>query len=78
MKKSTVWIYTVSMLVGALRFTSPGTHQVVSWEDSYEAMAHIWIGVVLALAFLRPNVRKLCVVVLVALSALELLMFFKG
>ena len=48
MKKSVYWIIGLSILVGAFRFSVPGVHRVVSWEDSYEALAHIWVGILFA------------------------------
>ena len=60
-----------SVLVGLGRFTVPG--HGLSWPGTYEAFAHIWVGVLLCLGFVG-NHRKLAWVALVATSLLELMM----
>jgi hypothetical protein len=62
--------------VGLLRFAVPGVHQVVSWEDSYEAVAHIWVGWLFATIFMRPQLRKISIWCLCIINAIELAMFF--
>jgi hypothetical protein len=76
MKKNTYWIIGISVLVAALRWSIPGVHRVVSWEDSYEALAHIWVGWLFAVVFLRKNLRKPAVWCLCITSAIELVGFF--
>lgn len=76
MSKSVLWIIGLSLLVGVARFSVPGVHQVLSWEDTYEALAHIWVGCLFALIFLRPSLRKVSVWCLVIINAIELAMFF--
>ena len=76
MSKSIMWIVGLSVLVGIGRFSIPGVHQVVSWEDTYEALAHIWVGWLFAVIFLRPLLRKPAIWCLVVINAIELTMFF--
>jgi hypothetical protein len=65
-----MWLLLISCLVGFGRFLVPG-HDA-SWPGTYEAFAHIWVGVLLAWSFQK---RRRAIVSLVALSALETLMF---
>jgi hypothetical protein len=69
-------IFLISVVAGVLRFMVHGTHGVVSWEDTYEAVAHIWVGYLLAVCFLRPQVRRGTIGCLAVISAIELVMFF--
>lgn len=64
----------VSVLVGAGRFTVPG--HGASWPGTYEALAHVWVGVLIALACVRPSIRVLCIVLLGLITSLETFMFF--
>ena len=64
-------IVLVSVLVAAGRFTIPG--HGVSWPGTYEAMAHIWVGVLLCLGFTGSH-KKEAWIALVLTSVLELVM----
>lgn len=44
-----ILIIVTSLLVVALRFTVPD-RPVFTWPGSYEALAHIWVGVLICLA----------------------------
>lgn len=67
-------IYLVSMTIFFLRFTVRGVlgHGVegVTWEDTYEAFAHIWVGMLIVLAFI-PALRASAIIAIVLLTALE-------
>jgi len=69
------WILLVSIFIGIGRFTIPG-HEI-SYNGSYEAFAHIWVGALLVLAFQK---RKAAILALVLLTILEVIAFavFKG
>jgi hypothetical protein len=41
--------YLASAAIAAGRFAVPGSD--LSWEGTYEAFAHIWVGVLIAAAF---------------------------
>jgi hypothetical protein len=45
---NTIWMTLVSVLVGLGRLTVPG-HDL-SYAGTYEALAHIWVGVLFTLA----------------------------
>lgn len=63
----------VAVLLG--RFTVPG--HGLSWPGTYEALAHVWVGVMLALSVtLWHKVEgKACAAALTVLTALETVMF---
>ena len=81
-----LFILIVSAVVVLGRFTVPG--QGLSWPDTYEALAHIWVGVLFTLCFIRPLTRyayldmlyRTCtmwtaIITLFAISMFELAMF---
>lgn len=70
-----IWLLVISGLVAIGRFTIPGVHKIVSWEDSYEAIAHIWIGWLFATCILQKNNRLIGIGLIAALSGLELALF---
>ena len=49
-------IMVMSILVIAGRFFVPG--HALSWAGSYEAFAHIWVGALLATAYLNTGLRR--------------------
>lgn len=65
-------IFFSAVAVAAGRLTVPG--HGLSWPGSYEAFAHIWVGAMLVLA-LQKN--KLALVLLIALTVFETVMFFQ-
>jgi hypothetical protein len=77
--KTIYWIIGLSAVIGILRFFVPGVHHVVSWEDSYEAVAHLWVGYLLALIVINWKDRAIRNVGLWSLgiiNAIELTLFF--
>ena len=62
----------VSLLIAAGRFTVPG-HDL-SWPGSYEALAHIWVGALMAMIVFDER-RWTSAALLVGLTALETAMF---
>ncbi len=73
----TLLIVLLSLLFGAIRFLF---HRQVAhgldWPGTYEAFAHIWIGVLLGLAVFRKDRRKEALWALLILSvAVEGVMF---
>jgi hypothetical protein len=68
----TMWLIVIgSVLVAAGRFTVPS--HGVSWPGSYEAMAHIWVGVLICLGFTGSH-KKEAWIALALTSVLELAM----
>lgn len=63
------------LLVGAGRLIVPG--HALSWAGTYEAFAHIWVGAMLAVAWMRwtEPVGKVAAAMLVLLTAQETVMF---
>ena len=67
-----IWLIVIgSVLVAAGRFTVPG--HGVSWPGSYEAVAHIWVGILLCLGFVGAH-RKAAWIALVLISIVEVVM----
>lgn len=67
-----MWLIVLgSVLVAAGRFAVPG--HGVSWPGSYEAVAHIWVGILICLGF-TGNHRKAAWIALASTSVLELVM----
>lgn len=64
----------ISVMVGVGRFAVPGHN--ASLPGTYEAFAHIWCGVLLAVVFLKPGARWLSLSLLIAITALETYKFF--
>ena len=67
-------LFILSLLTCLGRFIVPGHH--LSWDGTYEAFAHIWVGFLLAVAILKPNHREFAVWLLVIITVLEVVMFF--
>lgn len=68
--RSILLIAASSLLVLVGRFLVPG-HDL-SWAGSYEAIAHIWVGVMLTLSWRR---NWFALASLVALTMVETVMF---
>jgi hypothetical protein len=68
-------IVVTAVLISIGRFTVPG--HGLSWPGSYEALAHIWIGVMVAVTYYRwrSPTGWAALTALVATSALETVMF---
>ncbi len=62
-------IVIASLLVAGGRFTVPG--HGLSWPGTYEALAHLWAGALIVLAFRS----RLALGALVLLSLLEVVLF---
>ena len=60
-----------SVLAAVGRFTVPG--HGVSWPGSYEAFAHIWVGVLLCLGFVGDH-KRLAWIALALISVVEVVM----
>ncbi len=73
-----IWLVLGTFVVAALRFTVPG--HGVSWPGTYEAFAHIWVGVLICLAWQRrkPMFRLMAspwpLRLLVTITVLEVVM----
>lgn len=65
-------IVTLSVLIGAGRAFVPG-HEL-SLAGSYEAFAHIWVGVLIGLAMQR-RWRPLALAMLAAITSVEIYFF---
>lgn len=48
-----VIIVIISAIIGTIRFLIPG-HEL-SWVGTYEAFAHIWVGMLIALIIWPPD-----------------------
>lgn len=69
-----VWLTVIvigSVLVAAGRFTVPG--HGASWPGSYEAVAHIWVGVLMALGFVGEH-KKVAWLALALITVVEVVM----
>jgi len=66
-------IYLLSLMVGVGRLTIPG-HDL-SWPGTYEAFAHIWVGMLLVFCFRRGTLQKSAIICLVITSVIEIVMF---
>lgn len=73
---TTIWLLIVSVIVALGRFTVPG--HGLSYPLTYEAFAHIFVGALIAIAVLRKDIRRQVILLLVAISTLELVMFLIG
>jgi hypothetical protein len=68
------WILVVStVLVVAGRFCIPG--HGLSLAGTYEALAHIWVGLMIAVAYYERENRILAVVLLVVATVIETAVF---
>lgn len=65
-------LVAVSALVGLGRFLIPG-HDL-SWPGTYEAMAHIWVGVLLVFCF-QAKFRVWAIISLAVITILEVVLF---
>jgi hypothetical protein len=70
-------LVTITLFIGLGRFTVPG-HDLTGWPGLYEALAHIGLGVLIAAVIWRRDMRRWAFLALVALIALELIMFKLG
>ena len=67
-----MWLIVIgSVLVAGGRFAVPG--HGVSWPGSYEAVAHIWVGVLICLGF-TGNHKKEAWIALGLITLLEIVM----
>lgn len=66
----------LSALFAILRLRMPGSP--LSWEDTYEASAHIWVGVLLTFAIVKNPRRRMALVLLLAITTIETIAFFAG
>ncbi len=73
--KTVFLLMILTSLVALGRFMVPG--HPLSLPGSYEAGAHIWVGVLLAMSILcwDHNLGKLALAMLLALTILETVMF---
>lgn len=75
MKSLVILIASVGIAIG--RLLIPG-HDV-SWPGTYEALAHIFVGMLLYACFTEPekHVRRFALWCLVAITVLEVVMFMR-
>lgn len=66
-------IIFLSAAVGIGRFFIPG--HALSLPGTYEAFAHIWVGVLLALSFQKKPNRVLAIASLLIITAIETVKF---
>jgi hypothetical protein len=64
----------IALLTVVGRFTIPH-HGLTGWPGSYEAFAHIVVGMLFGVALVSRDLRRTAIVLLVALCLLELGMF---
>ena len=65
-------IVLASVAIAMGRFTVPG--HGLSWPGSYEAFAHIWVGILIAISFSRA-LRVPTLICLVVITVLETVIF---
>jgi hypothetical protein len=73
MRWNMVLIYLLTFFVALGRFFVPG--HALSLNGTYEALAHIWVGVLIALIFVKLEFRKVASWLLVLITTLETWMF---
>ena len=66
-------LFVLFVFIG--RFTVPG-HGLTGWPGTYEAIAHIVVGILICAAWMSCYWRRFALWSLTLLTALELLMFF--
>lgn len=66
-------IILISLAVAIGRFTVPG--HGLSYPGLYEALAHIAVGMLIACAWFRVDVRRLAMVCVAAITVLEIVKF---
>lgn len=69
-----VLIFVISLVFAGGRFNIP--HQNPSWPGTYEAFAHIWVGMLIAFAIAKPQYRALAIIMLVIITIIEAVFFF--
>ena len=67
-----IWIVLLFIAVGIGRFFIPG--HALSWAGTYEAMAHIWVGVLCAI-LCQKDKRKIAAACLCAITVIEIILF---
>jgi hypothetical protein len=71
-----IYLIIISVLFGLGRFFIQG-HDV-SWPGTYEAFAHIWVGILLVFCFSKvKEIRWTSIVSLTIITVLEAVMFFR-
>jgi hypothetical protein len=71
-----IYLIIISVLFGLGRFFIQG-HDV-SWPGTYEAFAHIWVGILLVFCFSKvKEVRWISILSLTIITVLEAVMFFR-
>jgi hypothetical protein len=71
-----IYLIIISILFGLGRFFIQG-HDV-SWPGTYEAFAHIWVGILLVFCFSKvKEVRWTSILSLTIITVLEVIMFFR-
>jgi hypothetical protein len=69
------WFLSFAALFIALgRFTIPG-HGLTGWPGFYEALAHLLLGAMIAIAWTRRDERTYAWFLVIMLTLLEVLMF---
>lgn len=66
------YIMIISLIVGLVRLIIPG-HDL-SWPGTYEAFAHIWVGILFGF-IIADYYRKYSIWSLVVITVLEVIMF---
>jgi hypothetical protein len=71
-----IYLIIISVLFGLGRFFIQG-HDV-SWPGTYEAFAHIWVGILLVFCFSKvKEIRWTSIISLTIITVLEAVMFFR-
>jgi hypothetical protein len=73
MNNISICLIAISIVVAIGRFTVPG--HGLSYPGTYEAFAHIFVGFLFAVAWLRKDLRWLAIMLVTAISLLELIAF---
>lgn len=71
-----IWIILATLVVSILRLFIPS--HPLSWNGTYEALAHVYVGVLLTLMLSRrfqPKTRQLAFVCLMLATTVEILAF---
>ena len=75
MTRTLLFLIVAALFIAVGRVTIPG-HGLTGWPGLYEALAHLLLGAMIAVAFLRDGVvRHVAVTLVIALTLFEVAMF---
>ena len=73
-KVMSLTMFMISVVVALVRVSFIHSH-ALSWPGTYEAFAHIWVGMLLALWIFRPDYRSSAAEWLIIITVIEVVMY---